>query len=81
MQVQSAPDLASRSHSGSDFSLFRPKEEANDFYLTETKVRCLCNGTMLNDNMIKVTFPKKNQLNSTKGVEQTSLIWFHADSH
>ncbi|KAK3137628.1 hypothetical protein QOZ80_5BG0454860 [Eleusine coracana subsp. coracana] len=53
MQVQSAPDLASRSHSGSDFSHFRPKEEANDFYHTETKVRCLCNSTMLNDNMIK----------------------------
>ncbi|KAK3140858.1 hypothetical protein QOZ80_5AG0406800 [Eleusine coracana subsp. coracana] len=53
MQVQSAPDLGSRSHSGSDFSHFRPKEEANDFYHTETKVRCLCNSTMLNDNMIK----------------------------
>ncbi|KAL6619720.1 hypothetical protein ACP70R_034859 [Stipagrostis hirtigluma subsp. patula] len=53
MQVQCAPDLASRSHSGSDFSHFRPKEEANDFYHAETKVRCLCGSTMLNDSMIK----------------------------
>ncbi|XP_039799071.1 E3 SUMO-protein ligase SIZ1-like isoform X3 [Panicum virgatum] len=53
MQVQCAPDLASRSHSGSDFSQFRPKEEATDYYHVETKVRCLCSSTMLNDNMIK----------------------------
>ncbi|KAG2624344.1 E3 SUMO-protein ligase SIZ1-like isoform X4 [Panicum virgatum] len=53
MQVQCAPDLASRSHSGSDFSHFRPKEEATDYYHVETKVRCLCSSTMLNDNMIK----------------------------
>nr|CAB3463760.1 unnamed protein product [Digitaria exilis] len=53
MQVQCAPDLASRSHSGSDFSHFRPKEEANDYYHVETKVRCLCSSTMLNDNMIQ----------------------------
>ncbi|PVH61715.1 hypothetical protein PAHAL_3G102000 [Panicum hallii] len=37
MQVQCAPDLASRSHSGSDFSHFRPKEEATDYYHVETK--------------------------------------------
>jgi hypothetical protein len=53
MQVQCAPDLASRSHSGSDFSHFRPKEEATDYYHVETKVRCLCSSTMLNDNMIQ----------------------------
>ncbi|XP_062179858.1 E3 SUMO-protein ligase SIZ1-like isoform X2 [Phragmites australis] len=53
MQVQCAPDLASRSHSGSDFNHFGPKEEASDFYHAETKVRCLCSSTMLNDNMIK----------------------------
>ncbi|KAG0516723.1 hypothetical protein BDA96_09G028200 [Sorghum bicolor] len=47
------PDLPSRSHSGSDFNHFRPKEESTDFYHVETKVRCLCNSTMLNDNMIK----------------------------
>ncbi|AQK95345.1 E3 SUMO-protein ligase SIZ1 [Zea mays] len=52
MQV-CAPDLPSRSHSGSDFSHFRPKEEAPDFYHVDTKVRCLCNSTLLNDNMIK----------------------------
>ncbi|KAL6864720.1 hypothetical protein ACP4OV_015871 [Aristida adscensionis] len=53
MQVQCAPDLASRSHSGSDFTHFRPKEEATDFFHSETKVRCLCSSTMLNDTMIK----------------------------
>jgi hypothetical protein len=56
MQV-CAPDLPSRSHSGSDFNHFRPKEEATDFYYVETKVRCLCNSTMLNDKIIKVSYP------------------------
>jgi hypothetical protein len=57
MQVQCAPDLASRSHSGSDFSHFRPKEEATDYYHVETKVCCLCSSTMLNEDMIKVSYP------------------------
>ncbi|XP_062230620.1 E3 SUMO-protein ligase SIZ1-like isoform X2 [Phragmites australis] len=53
MQIQCSPDLASRSHSGSDFNHFRPKEKASDFYHAETKVRCLCSSTMPNDTMIK----------------------------
>jgi len=49
--------IPSRSHSRSDFNHFRPKEESSDFYHVEAKVRCLCNSTMLNDNMIKVSYP------------------------
>jgi hypothetical protein len=54
MQIQSAPDLATRCHSGSDFNSFRPKEEINDSLQPATKVRCVCSSTLLNDNMIKV---------------------------
>ncbi|CAM0958076.1 unnamed protein product [Alopecurus aequalis] len=54
MQIQSAPDIATRCHSGSDFNPFRPKEEVNnDSLQPTTKVRCLCGSTLLNDNMIK----------------------------
>ncbi|XP_047096063.1 E3 SUMO-protein ligase SIZ1-like [Lolium rigidum] len=53
MQIQSAPDLATRCHSGSDFNSFRPKEEVNDSLQPATKVRCVCSSTLLNDNMIK----------------------------
>ncbi|KQK07854.1 E3 SUMO-protein ligase SIZ1 isoform X2 [Brachypodium distachyon] len=53
MQIQCAPDLATRSHSGSDFNHLRPKEEVNDSSQPETKVRCLCGSTLLNDNMIQ----------------------------
>ena len=56
MQVQCAPDLVARSHSGSDLNNFRPKEEATDYYHVETKVCSLCNSTMLNDDMIKVSY-------------------------
>ncbi|KAJ1261389.1 hypothetical protein BS78_09G026000 [Paspalum vaginatum] len=65
MQV-CAPDLASRSHSGSDFSHFRPKEEASDFYHveTKTKVRCLCGSTIVNENMIKCE-------------DETCQVWQH----
>uniref|UniRef100_A0A0D9ZTN3 SAP domain-containing protein n=1 Tax=Oryza glumipatula TaxID=40148 RepID=A0A0D9ZTN3_9ORYZ len=52
MQIQCAPDLATRSHSGSDFS-FRPKEEAYDSFQPEAKVRCICSSTMVNDSMIQ----------------------------
>jgi len=53
MQIQSAPDLATRGHSGSDFTPFRPNEEVNDSLQPTTKVRCICGSTLLNDNMIK----------------------------
>lgn len=54
MQIQSAPDLATRSHTGSD--LFRPKDEVNDSFQPQpvTKVRCICDSKLLNDNMIQV---------------------------
>ncbi|KAL5202577.1 hypothetical protein ABZP36_013529 [Zizania latifolia] len=53
MQIHCAPDLATRSHSGSDFNHFKPKEEAYDSFQPATKVRCLCSGTMINDSMIQ----------------------------
>lgn len=53
MQIQSAPDLATRSHTGSD--LFRPKDEVNDSFQPQpvSKVRCICDSKLLNDNMIQ----------------------------
>ncbi|KAG8084498.1 hypothetical protein GUJ93_ZPchr0010g8266 [Zizania palustris] len=53
MQIHCAPDLATRSHSGSDFNHFRPKEESYDSFRPDTKVRCFCGGTMISDNMIQ----------------------------
>lgn len=75
MQVQCAPDLTSRSHSGSDFSHLRLKEEANDCYHVETKVRCLCSSTMLNDNMIQVWYPH-NFLSFDQGIIPFSIFYF-----
>ncbi|XP_072985592.1 E3 SUMO-protein ligase SIZ1-like isoform X1 [Typha latifolia] len=53
MQVHGATDLASKSHSGSDFNHVKPKEEVEDY-----KVRCICGSSLMTESMIKCEDPK-----------------------
>nr|CAD1839803.1 unnamed protein product [Ananas comosus var. bracteatus] len=58
MQVPGATDLASKSHSSSDFNPLRPKDEIDDSYQLNGKVRCLCGGTIMTESVLQET--KKN---------------------
>ncbi|XP_008789064.3 E3 SUMO-protein ligase SIZ1 [Phoenix dactylifera] len=53
MQVHGATDLASKSHSGSDFNHMKPKEEMDDSYQLDMNVRCLCGSSLITESMIK----------------------------
>lgn len=54
MQVPGATDLASKSHSSSDFNPLRPKDEIDDSYQLNGKVRCLCGGTIMTESVLQV---------------------------
>lgn len=54
MQVHGATDLASKFQNGSDSSNLKPKEEIEDSFQLDMKVRCPCGSSLLTDSMIKV---------------------------
>ncbi|KAJ8478801.1 hypothetical protein OPV22_022528, partial [Ensete ventricosum] len=57
MQNPGATDLASKSHSGSEFPLVKPKEEV-DSYKPDTKVRCLCGKASDSESMVQCEDPR-----------------------
>ncbi|WOL01918.1 E3 SUMO-protein ligase [Canna indica] len=57
MQVPGATELASKSHSGSEFNHVKPKEEI-DSYKTEMKVRCPCGKSLNSESMIQCEDPR-----------------------
>ncbi|XP_038980199.1 E3 SUMO-protein ligase SIZ1-like isoform X2 [Phoenix dactylifera] len=58
MQVHGATDLASKSHSGSDFNHVKPKEEMDVSYQLDMRVRCLCGSSLITESMIKCEDPR-----------------------
>ncbi|GMH12526.1 hypothetical protein Nepgr_014367 [Nepenthes gracilis] len=58
MQVSGATDLATKGHGGSDSSTFKPKEEVDDTFQLDMKIRCLCGSSLLTESMIKCEDPK-----------------------
>lgn len=54
MQVHGATDLASKFQNGSDSSNLKPKEEIDDSFQLDMKVRCPCGSSLLTESMIKV---------------------------
>nr|CAD1839811.1 unnamed protein product [Ananas comosus var. bracteatus] len=58
MQVPGATDLASKSHSSSDFNPLRPKDEIDDSYQLNGKVRCLCGGTIMTESVLQCEDPR-----------------------
>ncbi|XP_073113339.1 E3 SUMO-protein ligase SIZ1 isoform X1 [Elaeis guineensis] len=58
-QVHGTTDLASKSHSASDFNHVKPKEEMDVSYQLDTKVRCLCASPSFTESrMIKCEDPQ-----------------------
>lgn len=53
MQNPGAIDLASKSHSGSEFPHVKPKEEV-DSYKPDMKVHCLCGKSSDSESMVQV---------------------------
>ncbi|KAJ4971171.1 hypothetical protein NE237_004270 [Protea cynaroides] len=58
MQVPSATDLASKGHSGSDVNTMKPKEEVDDSFQLEQKIRCPCGSSLPNESMIQCEDPQ-----------------------
>eukprot|EP00268_Persea_americana_P066271 TRINITY_DN8983_c0_g1_i2.p1 TRINITY_DN8983_c0_g1~~TRINITY_DN8983_c0_g1_i2.p1 ORF type:complete len:879 (-),score=190.81 TRINITY_DN8983_c0_g1_i2:706-3342(-) len=58
MQVHGATDLASKFQNGSDSSNLKPKEEIDDSFQLDMKVRCPCGSSLLTDSMIKCEDPR-----------------------
>ncbi|KAL9272730.1 E3 SUMO-protein ligase SIZ1-like protein [Drosera capensis] len=58
MQVSGASNLATKPQATSDSSTLKPKEEVDDTYQLEMKMRCLCGSSLLTESMIKCEDPK-----------------------
>lgn len=53
MQDSGATDLATKGPGVADSSTLKPKEEIDDSYQLDMKIRCLCGSSLLTDSMIK----------------------------
>lgn len=53
MQIPGATDLASKSHSGLEFSYVKSKEELVS-HKPDTKVRCFCGKSLNSESIIQV---------------------------
>ncbi|GAB2285091.1 SUMO ligase siz1, variant 2 [Dionaea muscipula] len=53
MQLSGAADLATKPQGTSDSSTLKLKEEVDDTYQLEMKMRCLCGSSLLTESMIK----------------------------
>ncbi|GAB4850791.1 SUMO ligase siz1, variant 2 [Ancistrocladus abbreviatus] len=57
MQVPATPDLATKAPVASDSGTLKPKEEFDDTYQVEMKIRCLCGSSLSTETMIKCEDP------------------------
>ncbi|KAF6150463.1 hypothetical protein GIB67_030264 [Kingdonia uniflora] len=58
MQVHGATELASNRASASDINNVKPKEEPNDSFQLDMKVRCPCGSSLLSESMIQCDDPR-----------------------
>ncbi|KAF5182567.1 E3 sumo-protein ligase siz1 [Thalictrum thalictroides] len=58
MQNPGAPDVASTAHSGSDINNGKLKEEVDDSFQIDMKVRCPCGNTLPTESMIQCEDPR-----------------------
>lgn len=54
MQIPGATDLASKGHTDLDTNNMKLKEEVEDSFQLDMKVRCLCGSSLPNESMIQV---------------------------
>lgn len=57
-KMSGATDLASKIQGGSDINNVKPKEEVDDSYHLDMKIRCPCASTLVTESMIKCEDPK-----------------------
>lgn len=58
MQVHGATELATKFPNGSDSNNLKPKEEVDDSFQLDMKVRCPCGSSLLSDSMIQCEEPR-----------------------